>query len=254
MPDITLWTRHSILPEPDLPKTGDLVAIGQSRARSVQIGPSEFLKLHGLSSEIEFKQQCIRDGIIMVHCQVGYRDIDKSRRAFGDIHAQVTKRGGRVDRYGICLDWSMGYRAEDRQGAPKGTGLILDTPEDFQRLCASTPVAPHFGDFVLGMPAALENTEAALLAGSTAIGNMGQYFTFRLPYSDDDIQITEATITALALCAAQDAPVLIHSNLDDGFAARFSDLNCALGAVLLERHIVEDLLGCHLGHCYGHTF
>ncbi len=254
MSDITSWTRHDILPEPDLPQTGDLVARGQSRARTVQVGPSEFLKLHGLSSEIEFKHQCIRDGIIMVHCQVGYRDLDKSRRAFHDIHAQVTNRGGRVDRYGICLDWSMGYRAEDRQGATKGTGLILDTPEDFQRLCASAPVASHFGDFVLGMPAALENTEAALLAGSTAIGNIGQYFTFRLPHWDDDIQITEATITALALCAAQNVPVLIHSNLDDGFAARFSDLSCALGAVLLERHIVEDLLGCNLGHCYGHTF
>jgi len=48
--------------------------------------------------------------------------------------------------------------------------------------------------------------------------------------------------------------ILIHSNLDDGFAARFSDLACALGAVLLERYIVEDLLGGTLGHCYGHTF
>ena len=104
------------------------------------------------------------------------------------------------------------------------------------------------------MPAALENTESALLAGSTAIGNIGQYFAFRMPHWDDDVDITEKTVTALALCAAQPVPVLIHSNVDDGFAALFTDLSCALGAVFLERYIVEDLLGCHLGHCYGHTF
>lgn len=248
------WTRQDVLPEIDLPRSTDLVASGRQRAQTIQIGPSEFLKHHGLSSETEFKQRCMRDGVVMVHTQVGYRDLEKSRRAFHDIHAQVTKRGGRIDRYGICLDWSMGYRCEDRHGRPKGTGLILNDPDDFKRLCVEAPVAPHFGDFVLGMPAALENTEAALLAGSTAIGNIGQYFTFRLPHWNDDIQITAATVTALALCAAQPVPILIHSNLDDGFAAQFSDLSCALGAVMLERHIVEGLLGGTMGHCYGHTF
>ncbi|MBT5353283.1 MAG: hypothetical protein HN718_02320 [Rhodospirillales bacterium] len=254
MDAIPPWTRHNVLPEPDLPRADDLVAVGRNRARAVQVGPSRFLKHNDVSCEIEFKQRCMRDGIVMVHTQVGYRDPEKSRLAFRDIHDHVTKRGGRVDRYGICLDWSMGYKPQDRSKAPKGTGLILSAPENFQDLCESAPVSPHFGDFVLGMPAAVENTEAALLAGSTAIGNMGQYFTFRLPHYNDDVQITEATVTALALCAAQPVPVLIHSNVDDGFAAQFSDLSCALGAVMLERYIVEDLLGCKMGHCYGHTF
>src|ERR1700675_1163805 len=61
-------------------------------------------------------------------------------------------------------------------------------------------------------------TPAALVAGTTAIGNLGQYFTFRLPYWDDDIATTEATVTALGLIAAQDVEILVHSNLDDGFA------------------------------------
>ncbi len=251
---VSSWTRADVLPEIDLPNTEALVNAGRHRAETVRVGPSAFLEHHGLSSEVEFKQQCMRDDIVMLHAQIGYRDLEKSRRAFHDIHEQVTARGGRMDRYGICLDWSMGYHRDDRKGRPTGTGLILDTPEDFQRLCAEAPVAAHFGDFVLGMPAALDNTEAALLAGSTSVGNMGQYFTFRLPHWDDDIRITEATVTALALCAAQPVPILIHSNLDDGFAAQFADLSCALGAVLLERHIVEDGLGCRMGHCYGHTF
>ena len=47
---------------------------------------------------------------------------------------------------------------------------------------------------------------------------------------------------------------LIHSNLDDGFAALFCDLTCSIGAVLLEQYIIDDLIGGHISHCYGHTF
>jgi hypothetical protein len=48
------------------------------------------------------------------------------------------------------------------------------------------PVAPHFGDFAISTRAAFANTIAALLAGSTSIGNLGQYFAFRQPHWDDD--------------------------------------------------------------------
>src|SRR5581483_10734979 len=99
----------------------------------------------------------------------------------------------------------------DRRDRPKGTGLILEEPADFARLTAAAPVAPHFGDFVIGMPAALENTMAALAAGATAIGNLGQYFTFRLPGWTDDIGTTAATVEALGLIAAQPAEILVHS-------------------------------------------
>lgn len=248
------WTRSDVLPEAELPDAGQLIGEGQKRADVVRLGTSPFLSENGVNSEIEFKEQCAANGTIMFHSQIGYRDQEKSRRAFAEIHETVTRRGSRVDRYGICLDWSMGYPINERSGRPRGTGLIIETPEEYQRLTAMAPVSAHFGDFVLGMPGAMENTEAALLAGSTAIGNIGQYFTFRLPHWDDEVATTEATVKALALCAAQPVPVLIHSNLDDGFAALFTDLSCALGAVLLERHVVETLMGCRLGHCYGHTF
>ena len=96
--------------------------------------------------------------------------------------------------------------------------------------------------------------EAALAAGATAIGNLGQYFTFRLPYWDDDVATTEATLVALGLIAAQDVEVLVHSNLDDGFAGLFADVSSALGMVLVEKYIVEDLIGGRVSHCYGHHF
>ena len=186
---------------------------------------------------------------LMFHAQIGYRDPEQSRRAWAEIY-----EGCAPDRYGICLDWSMGYPAQQRRGKPRGTGLILDTPEAFRALTQMAPVAPHFGDFVMGTPAALENTAAALQAGATIIGNLGQYFTFRLPHWDDDVETTLATVRALGLIAAQKVEVLVHSNLDDGFAAWFSDLASALGAATIERYVVEELVGARVAHCFGHTF
>ena len=246
--------RDAIFPEVELPVSSELVAKGRRRARQVSVGSCPFLAEQAVACEIEYKRRCIEEGKITLHAQIGYRELDKTRRAYREVHARLDSEGYRVDRYGICLDWSMGYPAAERDGRPRGTGLILREPEDFARLTAEAPVAPHFGDFVLGMPSAVENTEAALAAGATTIGNLGQYFNFRLPLWHDDVATTRATVEALALTSAMPVEILVHSNLDDGFAALFRDVCCALGAVLLEKYIVEDLLGGTIGHCYGHTY
>jgi len=246
--------RPSLFPEDRLPDAAELLARGRERAKTVRVGPCPFLSETGAASEAAYKRQAASEGRLMQHAQIGYRDLEKSCRAYAEVYEQLAARGRRVDRYGICLDWVMGLPRERRKAAPAGTGLILDSPEAFSRLSAMAPVAPHFGDFVMGFPAALENTEAALLAGATAIGNLGQYFTFRLPYWDDDVVSTAATVEALALIAAQEREVLVHSNLDDGFAAIFTDLASVLGFVLVEKHIVEDLVGASLSHCWGHHF
>ena len=246
--------RSTILPEPDLPDGSELLAEGRRLAQTFTVGRCPFLSTHGVSSESEYKRRRMAERELMFHAQFGFRSFEKSRRAYAEISERVAAAGYRVDRYGICLDWSMGYPAARRTGMPHGTGLILDSPEAFAALTQGAPVAPHFGDFVIGMPAAVENTAAALAAGSTAIGNLGQYFTFKLPRWDDDVGTTAETVKALAMCAGQSVEVLIHSNLDDGFAAMFTDLACGVGAVLIERTIVEELVGGCVSHCYGHTF
>ena len=215
---------------------------------------SAFLDIHKVPSEADFKTREAARGRVMQHAQIGFRSLERTIEAAEKIHNAVNDAGFQVDRYGICLDWSMGYPQADRDGRPKGTGLILRDGAEFARLANAAPVAAHFGDFVIGMPSALENTAAALAAGSTSIGNLGQYFTFELPGWRDDVETTRATVSAIALTAAQPVKVLVHSNVDDGFASRFSDLASALGAVLLEIHIVDDLLGGSVSHCYGHTF
>ena len=247
-------SRKTTLPEDQLPETAELVSEGERLAKDWSVEPGAFLKHIKSGCEADYKRSAISDRRIMQHAQIGYRDLEKSCRAWLEIHDACDKQGATVDRYGICLDWSMGVPRDKRDGAQLGTGLILASPEDFIQLTNQAPVAPHFGDFVLGFPAAIENTQAALAAGATSIGNLGQYFTFRLPGHDDDVEATKATVTALALLAAQPVEVLVHSNLDDGFAGLFTDLSSALGAVLIEKHIVENLLGGRASHCWGHHF
>jgi methylmalonyl-CoA mutase cobalamin-binding subunit len=246
--------RDEILPEPRLPDCAAMVAGGRARAAAAEPGHCPFLSQAGVPSEAVYKRRQMDQGRLMLHAQIGYRDPAASRRAWREIHGRVADAGGTVDRYGICLDWSMGYPADQRAGRPKGTGLVLPDAPSWAALSAEAPVAPHFGDFVLGMPAAIENCLAALGAGATTIGNLGQYFTFRLPAWDDDLATTAATVEALALLAAHPSEIVVHSNLDDGFAALFCDLASAYGAVLIDAHIVETLLGGRIAHCYGHSF
>lgn len=246
--------RKTLFPEPALPDAATLIASGKALARTNQVGPCPFLKEYGVASEAEFKRRAAAEGTVTLHAQIGFRDMAKSRRAWAEIAERMAKAGHTMHRYGICLDQNMGYPEARRKGMPKGTGMILRGVEDFVALTREAPVAPHYGDFMLGLPAAVENVCAALAAGSTSIGNLGQYFTYRLPMWDDEVATTAATVTALALIAAQPVEMLVHSNLDDGFVALFTDMACALGAVLLERDIVEGLIGAKVTHCYGHTF
>jgi len=238
----------------DLPNGADLLAAGRALARDWRLGPSAFLAQYGVGCEADYKRAAMAEGRVMCHAQIGWRAPAKSIRAYHDIWLACDKAGHRVDRYGLCLDWSMALPRAVRARAQRGTGMILPGVEDFVALANAAPVAAHFGDFVLGFPAAVENTQAALAAGATAIGNLGQYFTFRVPGHDDDVQATAATVTALGLIAAQEVPVMVHSNIDDGFAAQFTDLANALGMILVERDIVTRLIGAEIGHAFGHHF
>jgi methylmalonyl-CoA mutase cobalamin-binding subunit len=247
-------SRKQVFPESVLPDAALLIEEGRNMARHVSIGRSPFLETYGVPCEAAYKRKCTEEGRIMMHAQIGFRDAAKSQRAWAEIWEALDKAGYRVDRYGICLDWSMGYPRAKRQDMPRGTGLIMQDIEDWIALTRMAPVAPHFGDFVIGTPAAFENTMAALLSGSTSIGNLGQYFAFRQPHWDDDVFTTAESLKAIALTAAQPVEVIVHSNIDDGFASMFTDLACSLGAILLEQHIIDDLCGGHAAYSYGNTY
>ena len=248
------FRKEDVLPEKELPDDGEIIARGRLLANNWAVQTCEFLKAHNCASEREYKVRQMELGKVMQHAHMGFRDVGKSERAFSEIYESVLKNGVEIDRYGICLDWSMGFPRDIRDQQIQGTGVILRDAEAFSRLTNQAPVASHFGDFMLGFPAALENTQSALSAGVTTIGNLGQYFTFELPNWKDDVETTRSTLTAIALMAAQPVDVLIHSNLDDGFAGVLGDLCCALGAAALECYLVTDLLGGKITHCYGHHY
>ena len=226
------------LTDPRLRPGRDLLVAGTALSRDWRLGPCPFLSEQAVASEALYKRRVAATGRVMQHAHIGYRNVDRTIWAIGEVHGTCASRGVTVDRFGITLDWSMGYPEAMRAKATRGTGIVLSGPEDFARITHAAPAAAHFGDFMLGLPGAVENTCAALAAGASSFGNLGQYFTFRLPYWDDDVATTEATVTALGLLAAQDAEILAHSNLDDGFAGIFLDMASALGMVLIEKHVV----------------
>lgn len=247
-------TRREVLENIELRPSAEILQEGRVLAKTCKLGPSAFSAATGYTSEAAAKRAAILEDRITQHAHIGFRSVDRTVEGVRQVYEQAAQHGAMVDRFGITLDWSMGYPAAHRKGKPKGTGIILTGADDMARITHAAPAAAHFGDFMLGLPAALENTQAAVAAGVTSIGNMGQYFTFRLPFWDDEVATTETTVAALALIAAQDAEILVHSNLDDGFAALFEDMASSIGMVLIEKYIVEDLIGAPLAHCYGHHF
>lgn len=239
---------------PSLPPGSALLDDGARLAGDWQLGGNAFLRDENVPSEAAYKRRSAAEGRIMQHAHIGFRNLERTIHAMADLHERAAGQDVRIDRFGITLDWTMGYPPDRRATATRGTGIVLNGPEDFARITDACPAAAHFGDFMLGLPGALENTKAALAAGATAIGNLGQYFTFRLPYWDDDVATTGATVTALGLIAAQEADILVHSNLDDGFAGLFEDMTSAFGMMLIEKHIVEDQIGARASFCFGHHF
>jgi len=246
--------RADVLPEVQLPRGADILAQGRRAAERITVGRSPFLEHYGVRSEAEYKRREADAGRIMFHAHIGFRDPAKTREAWARLYEAVEKAGHRLDRFGLSFDWCMGFPLSQRKAPMHGTGMVLGELEDWIALTHTAPVAAHFGDHVIGTPAAFENTALALQAGCTAIGNLGQYFMFRQPGWTDDVSITTETVKAIALAGAQPVDVLVHANLDDGFASLFSDLASTLGAVLVEQYIVEDLCGAQMSHCFGNTF
>ena len=249
-----LTDRKQLIPEPALPDVAELVAEGQRLAKGVSIGRSAFQDHYDVACESDYKRMRVAQGQVMLHAQIGFRDKEKMRRSCAEIYEALDKRGYHLDRFGISFDCNMGYPPALRRDMPKSTGLILETPEDWRALTQAAPVAPHFSGYMIGMPAAVENAMMALEAGSTSMGNLPYYYSYRMLYMDDEVGIAADAVKALALVAAAPVEVMISCNSDDGFGPLFSDLACSLGLVMIERYIVEDLLSGRHAAAFGNTF
>ncbi|MDA0164480.1 hypothetical protein OM076_29690 [Solirubrobacter ginsenosidimutans] len=207
-----------------------------------------FCRAHGVAHELEFKRRARDAGRITYHMHVGLTDWPATEAAVRFVHDELAARGHTIERFGLCLDRAMGLPSEQRAAARRETGPRLDA-DDWAKV-AALPVQPHLGDHMIGTPASLENTRAALAAGITSIGNLGQFFAFEPPGGYDDTELTRQVVRAIRAMAATDG-TLVHSYLDDGPAVQFADYGMFAGWAALELYVVEELLGARLAHSYG---
>lgn len=238
--------------ELDLPEGHKIVLEGLKIADGISIGRSAFMDRWGVSSEAAYKSQCIQDGSIMYHTHIGMSTWADTVAALSRLQDSAEQNNFIVDRFGLCLDRRMGLPKAMREKAPAETGPSLHSEADWIQIGRAVPIQPHMGDFMIGFPSAVENTVKALQAGVTTIGNLSQYFVHEVPMWKDSVYTCIETVRALAIMGGlRRKGTLVHSYLEDGTCALFHDCATVAGWAMLERYIVEDLLGAKLSHCIG---
>lgn len=247
-------SRQQLITE-DLPGLQDIFDRAESVSRGWAIGRSPFMDKMGVSSEYEYKERCKKSGRIMRHAHIGYNSSKETIAAIQFIYEELEKKNCHLDRFGICLDCQMGVPPEMRHKIPRGAGQVFNSPEEWIEVAQAAPVMVHFGDNMIGTLNTLDNLRCAFAAGGTTMGNVSHFYTYEYPFAYDLNQRAIDTVTGLAIMGRfREKGMLVHSNLDDGFPALFHDLSVTLGWAKLERHIVQDLIGARLGHCFGNLF
>ncbi|RUX85407.1 hypothetical protein EN993_35355, partial [Mesorhizobium sp. M7D.F.Ca.US.004.01.2.1] len=94
--------------DPRLKPGADLLAEGRTMARDWCLGSCRFLTETGMPSEAAWKRKAAAEKRVMQHAHIGFRSVDRTVAAIGEVHEQCRKAGVTVDRFGITLDWSMG--------------------------------------------------------------------------------------------------------------------------------------------------
>lgn len=236
----------------EVPGIKQVAGQGKSIVSEVRIGRASYMEKFGVSSEREFKEICIKEKRISFHAHIGLNSWRGTQKALSLLHSEGLGRGFTVDRAGLCLDRRMGLPSSMRDQAIAETGPMLDSKQAWKNVGQGPPIVPHMGDFMIGFPASLENTVNALEAGVTTIGNLSQYFSHEVPGWKNTAHTALRTVQAIDLMGRlRNKGTLVHSYLEDGFGALFYDCTTIAGWALLEKYIVETLLGAKLSHCIG---
>ncbi|MFT5505399.1 MAG: methylmalonyl-CoA mutase cobalamin-binding subunit [Gammaproteobacteria bacterium] len=221
-------------------------------ASGITIGRSAFLEKVGAISELEYKQQSMRDGHVMYHAHIGMNDMSATSAALGKIHSVLDSRGFIMDRAGFAVDRRMGLPSDYWNRTAAETGPMLESIHDWEALAQSAPIQPHMGDFMIGQPASVESAIRSLEIGATTVGNLSQFFTFEAPgWTDTKATSLETAKAMMLLGEFRDQGVMLHSYLEDGFGALFKYCETVAAWAMFERYIVEELTGARLTHCIG---
>jgi methylmalonyl-CoA mutase cobalamin-binding subunit len=241
---------ESLLPR-DLPDGRALLEEGRRHGAGVTMGVSLLCAQHEVRTEVEYKRKMLAEDRLMTVMDIGMQTWAETAKALHLIHTEAERRGFRIDRYNLILDRRMGMPRHTWDRAPKETGPMLESDEDWLATTQTVPIQPHLGDYMIGSPMSVDNAVRALRAGVTYIGNMSQ-FAWRYPgWGDDVAQMVEMTKALGVMAAKSGDGAMVHSYLDDGYGAQFRDYSSYLGWALFERYIVHDLVGAKLSVAYG---
>lgn len=242
----------ALLRDAHLPAMSDALRESREMASGVGIGRTLFMEKFDVSSELEYKRRCIKEGRIMYHAHIGMNTWPQTVSGLRALYSFAERNGFIMDRAGICIDRRMALPKDIRKSAPQESGPYLETSDDWAQIGRVVPIQPHMGDFMIGFPASAENTLSALNAGVTTIGNLSQFFAHEAPaWKRMDVTTVE-TVKALGIMGYfREQGVLAHSYLDDGFGALFLDSATTAAWAYMEKYIIEDLLGAKIAHCTG---
>jgi methylmalonyl-CoA mutase cobalamin-binding subunit len=253
MPAMGHFDRADLLPE-GLPPGEEIVRQGRALGRRMRIGKARYMRELGVGSEAEYKRRMRANGQIMFHAQYSATSWEETARGLKYIYEEVNRRGARIDRWGLSLDRVMGLPPEMRDSAPRETGLKLSSAEEWLQIGDVLPIPIHYGDHIVGTPASVSNLRLALETGGTTIGNLAHYFAYEYPGWTDQVTRTIDTVKALgAIAELKDKGVVIESNLNDGLGSIFHDVTTMVGWALLEKYIIEELIGAELVHVFGNV-
>ena len=171
----------NILKETPLPKARDVMDESRRLASEITIGRTKFMDKYDVSSELEYKRRCIKEGRIMYHAHIGMNTWKETAKALDGVYNFAQDNGFILDRAGICLDRRMALPPEMRKSAPQESGPYLENDDDWREVGQAAPIQPHMGDFIIGFPASTVNAMSALRAGVTTVGNLSQFFAHEAP-------------------------------------------------------------------------
>jgi len=237
----------------DLPDMHEIRSQIDKIAVQTTIGETLFFKKYGVKSEAEFKRKAMKEGYISKHSHIGWNSWDETAKNVEYIYHELERRGSYITRMGFIFDWVMGVPEEYRSKLQPGTGLIFKNPDEWKAIGQIVPIQPHMSDHMIGCPNALENAKLALEAGVTSLGNVSHYFTYEYPGIELERERTINSLLGFGLMGKFEGTI-IHSNLDDGYGNQFHDLANLTGWTMIERYLVEELLGASMTFSYGNLF
>ncbi|MEG1389019.1 MAG: hypothetical protein RSD07_01540 [Angelakisella sp.] len=223
--------------------------------KELKVGKTQFIKASGIKSEKNYKQIMTKKGQLMYHYHLCCEDNEVFKEQMQKFQQLLTEKDLHLDRFGVSIDYSMALPQEIREANRKGGALYFQNQQDWDMLGMSPVMQPHLGDNMIGSPASFWTVQNALKAGVTTIGNMSQFFGWDYPEYTDVVARTKSTAQAIAIMAEHVADgALIHSNLDDGYGDKASDMGLLIGCALIEKYIVETLMGAKIAHSFGDMF